>query len=148
MIADLRSRFYEKHVAVQFGLSHIHHIQNQMANEHGATLVFDTGEKRGYAFCFYNPLNRSVQVFEWAVISDDINAKAQRIYAKDAVISDALHGDIPLFFKGICRYFDVSELWVRSRSGLNLGNERPFSMVRLCAARQLPGHTYFNLGMD
>jgi len=148
MITDLRNRFYEERFAVQFGFSHIRHIQNQMANEHGATLVFDIGEKRGYAFCLYNPLDRSVQVFEWAVISDDINAKTQRIYAKDAVISDALHDDIPRFFKGICRYFDVSELWVRSRSGLNLGSERPFSMVRLCAAKRLPEHTYFNLGMD
>ena len=130
MIADLRNRFYGQHVTVQFGLSHIQHIQNRITNEHGATLFFEDGEKSGYAFCLYNPLNWSVQVFEWAMISD------------------ALHDDIQLFFKGICRYFGVSELWVRSRSGLSLGSERPFSMVRLCSARQIPEHPYFNLGMD
>jgi hypothetical protein len=130
MIADVRNRFYEQDVAVQFDISHIQHIQNRMVNEQGATLVFEHDGKKGYAFCLYDSLNDSVAVLEWALISS------------------RLHEDIPQLFKGICRYFDVSKLSIRSRSGLGLGSERLFSMIRLCDAKQMPENPYFNLGMD
>ena len=129
-IADMRNRFYEQHFAVQFGVSHIQHVQNRMANEQGATLVFEYEGKRGYAFCVYDGINEKVVVLEWALISN------------------TLHQDIPLFLKGICRYFGVSELSVRSKSGLNLGCERPFSMIRLCSEKTIPKYSYFNLGLD
>jgi hypothetical protein len=130
LIANWRNRFYEQHFAVQFELSHIQHIHNQTMNEQGATLVFEHDGKKGYAFCLCDHLHKKAAILEWALISN------------------TLHEDIPQFFKGICRYFDVPELLIRSRSGLNLGDERPFSMIRFCSAKQLPEHPYFNLGMD
>jgi GNAT superfamily N-acetyltransferase len=130
MLADWRNRFYEQHFSIQFEISHVQHIQNRIVNEQGATLVFEHDGKKGYAFCLYDSLNKTVAVLEWALISN------------------TLQEDIPQFFKGICCYFDVSELSVHSKSGLNLGCERPFSMIRLCFARQIPEHSYFNLGMD
>ena len=129
-ITDMRNRFYEQHFAVQFGLSHIQHVQNRMVNEQGATLVFEHDGKSGYAFCVYDGINEKVVVLEWVLLSD------------------TLQQDIPLFFKGICRYFDVSELSVRSKIGLGLGCERPFSMIRLCSEKSIPKYPYFNLGLE
>jgi predicted acetyltransferase len=129
-IADLRNRFYEQHAAVQFEPAHIQHIQNRMVNEYGAALVFQSDKKNGYAFCLYDYINKHVTVLEWALISDTFQK------------------DISLFFNGICRYFNVQNLWIRSRNGLKLGNERPFTMIRLCTEKQIPEHSYFNLGMD
>jgi len=126
----LRNRFYEQHFAVQFDLSHIQYIQNRIVNEQGATLVFEHNGKKGYAFCLHDHLNDSVAVLEWALFST------------------ALHEDLPKLFKGVCRYFDVPKLLIRSRSGLGLGCERPFSMIRLCSERKMPEYPYFNLGMD
>jgi GNAT superfamily N-acetyltransferase len=130
MIADWRNRFYEQRFAVQFDISHIQHIQNRIVNEQGAAFVFEHDGKKGYAFCTYDSLSNKVEVLEWALISN------------------TLQEDIPQFFKGICRYFNVSELSIRSRSGLNLGCERPFSMIRLCSDKPIPEQPYFNLGTD
>jgi hypothetical protein len=130
MIADLRNRFYEQNFAVQFDLSHIQYIQNRMVNEQGATLTFEHDGKKGYAFCLYDYLNESAIVLEWALISS------------------TLHEDIPQFFQSICRYFDVPKFFVRSRSGLGLGCERPFSMIRSCSTNFKAELPYFNLGMD
>jgi len=130
MINDLRNHFYENHFAIQFGQQHIQYIQNRMVNEHGATLYFKDVEKEGYAFCIFDDLNEKVYVWEWAMISN------------------SLQKDIFSFFTGICHYFNVSVLSIRSKSGLGLGCERPFSMIRLCTAKQIPKNPYFNLGMD
>ena len=130
MIANLRNRFYEQHLAVQFDFPHIRHIQNRIVNVQGATLLFEHEGKKGYAFCKHDYLNDSVAVMEWALISN------------------TLLEDIPQLFKGICRYFDVPKLLIRSRSGLDLGCERPFSMIRPCSEKQIPKNTYLNLGMD
>ena len=130
VITDWRSKFYEPSTAVQFEFPHILHIQNHIINEQGATLVFEHDGKRGYAFCTFNPPDKKVVILEWALISN------------------TLHEDLPQFFKGICRYFNVFELSYRSRSGLNLGSERPFSMIRLCSEKDIPENPYFNLEMD
>jgi len=130
IINNIRNRFYKQHFAIQFGYQHIHYIQNQMVNEHGATLFFEDDERKGYAFCIYDKFNKKVDVWEWALISN------------------SLQKDISSFFAGICHCFNVLELSIRSRSGLGLGYERPFSMIRLCSAKQIPEYPYFNLGMD
>ena len=131
-IADLRNRFYEQHFAVQFDLSHIRHVQNRMVNAQGATLLFEHDGKQGYAFCVRDYLNDSVSVLEWALISN------------------RLQEDMPQLFKGICRYFDVPKLLIRSRSGMGFEGERPFGMIRSCLEKrvQMSGHFYLNLGMD
>jgi predicted acetyltransferase len=130
LIANLRNRFYEQKTAVHFDLSHIHHIQNFIVNEYGATLVFENDKKKGYAFCIEDKQNETVIVEEWALISDNF------------------HEDIIPFFNGICRYFNQTKLLVRSKSGLRMGSERWFSMARLCVKKSIQEHAYFNLGMD
>lgn len=132
LVHQLRNEYFDAETSVFFDENHLQYIVDRLKNDGGAALVFTQNEKKGYALCVEDARSKEALVIEWVLLSDD--------FQKDTV----------LFFEGICRYFDKPQIAVRSRAGLRVGAERPFSMIRPCLGVLLPDYqwSYFNLGMD